>query len=62
MYIADIYIVERNYGLVVCGFLFTTLAVIAVILRLITRLALVRNFGIDDAFITLAAVSFTPLR
>lgn len=57
MYVADIYIVPRNHGLVVSAFFFTTLAVMAVILRIITRVGLVHNIGIDDGLITLAAVS-----
>ena len=57
MYIADIKVVERNHGLVVSMFLFTTLSVTAVCLRVYARAVVVRNFGIDDAFSALAAVS-----
>lgn len=55
MYVADIDIVERNHGLVISLFVFTTLAVVAVIMRLFTRLILVRAIGTDDVFITIAA-------
>ncbi|KJZ75160.1 hypothetical protein HIM_05354 [Hirsutella minnesotensis 3608] len=54
LHVAGIKIVERNNGLVVAGFFFTTAACLAVCLRLITRAALVRNFGTDDYFITAA--------
>ncbi|KFH48503.1 hypothetical protein ACRE_006540 [Hapsidospora chrysogenum ATCC 11550] len=56
MYVADVHIVKRNYGLVVAEFLFTTLAVVAVVLRLVTRMVFVRNVGVDDGFITIAAL------
>ena len=58
-YIADIPIVERNHGLVVSAFLFTTLAIVSVSLRVFTRVGLVRNAGIDDYFIIAAAVCVT---
>lgn len=54
--IGGIPIVERNHGLVVSQFLFTTLAVLAVCLRLFTRGALVRNLGLDDYFASFAMV------
>lgn len=57
MYVADIHIVEGNYGLVIAGLAFTISAVVAVILRLITRGFLVSNIGLDDGFIFVAAVS-----
>ncbi|KAI9900974.1 hypothetical protein N3K66_005236 [Trichothecium roseum] len=56
MYVADIHIVEGNYGLVIAGFAFTISAVVAVILRLVTRGFLVSNIGIDDGFILVAAL------
>lgn len=56
MYVADINIVERNHGLVISLFIFTVLAVVAVSMRIFTRLFLVRAIGVDDVFITLAAL------
>ncbi|KAG9256275.1 uncharacterized protein F5Z01DRAFT_503237 [Emericellopsis atlantica] len=56
MYVADIEIVPRNYGLVVSSFLFTTMALLAVIMRIYTRSALVQNVGADDVLIVLAAL------
>lgn len=55
-YIADIPIVERNYGLVFSLFLFTTLAFLSVTLRIITRTLIVDNTGLDDYFIVAATV------
>ena len=56
MYIADIYVSEKNYALVAVGFTFTVLAAALVLLRIITRTALLKNAGVDDAFILLAMV------
>ena len=56
MYVAGIDVVERNHGLVISLFLFTVLAVTAVTMRLFTRLVLVRAVGVDDVFITIAAL------
>lgn len=56
MYVGDIFIVKENYGVVVTGFLFTTLAVLAVLMRTVTRAIIVRNLGLDDYFIILAMV------
>ncbi|KAF4506510.1 hypothetical protein G6O67_006589 [Ophiocordyceps sinensis] len=53
-HVGDIAIVERNHGLVVAGFFFTSLASLAVWLRIVTRAALVRNMGLDDYFICAA--------
>lgn len=55
-YIAGIPVVGRNYGLVVSGFLFTSVAVLAVLLRVFTRVFLVKNVGIDDCFIAASMV------
>lgn len=55
-YVADVPIVERNQGLVFSLFFFTTLSFLAVVMRIVTRAALVRNFGTDDYFIVLASV------
>ncbi|KAH7110956.1 hypothetical protein EDB81DRAFT_671724 [Dactylonectria macrodidyma] len=54
-YIADIPIVERNHGLIISGFLFTTIAFIAVGLRIFTRTVLVSNMGLDD-YVVIAAM------
>ena len=56
MYIADIYVSPQNYALVGVGFTFTILAIIFVTLRIVTRVWLVRNIGVDDAFIVVSAV------
>ncbi|CAM1506170.1 Fc.00g058110.m01.CDS01 [Cosmosporella sp. VM-42] len=56
MYIADIYVSPQNYALVGVGFTFTILAIIFVVLRIFTRLWLVRNIGVDDAFIVVSAL------
>ncbi|KAM4057385.1 putative integral membrane protein [Hirsutella rhossiliensis] len=53
-YVGDIAIVDRNHGLVLAGFLFTSLASLAVWLRIFTRAVLVRNVGLDDYFICAA--------
>jgi hypothetical protein len=55
--IAGVTIVERNVPLVTALFFFTTLSFIAVVLRTITRAALVRNFGRDDSFIVVASIA-----
>lgn len=55
-YIADIPIVERNYGLVFSLFFFTTLAVLSVTLRIITRTLVVNIRGLDDYLIVAATV------
>lgn len=55
-YVGDIEIVDGNEGLVVAGFLFTSLACLAVWLRILTRAVLVRNPGLDDYFICAAMV------
>lgn len=60
LYIVDIPIVERNHGLVVSAFLFTSLAFLAVSMRTFTRAFLVRNVGLDDYFIVAAAVRHHP--
>ncbi|KAF4958111.1 hypothetical protein FSARC_11099 [Fusarium sarcochroum] len=54
MYVTDILVPEQCRALVVVGFLFTCLASVFVILRVITRVWLVRGIGIDDAFIVLS--------
>ncbi|KAF7562357.1 hypothetical protein G7046_g1765 [Stylonectria norvegica] len=56
MYVADIYVSPQNYALVGVGFTFTILAIIFVSARIVTRVWLVRNIGIDDAFIVLSAL------
>lgn len=55
-YIADIPIVAKDHGLIISGFLFTTIACLSVSLRTFTRTVLVRNMGLDDYFIIAAAV------
>lgn len=59
LYVGDIPIVERNNGLVITGFLFTSLAFLAVSLRIITRAVIVRNLGPDDYLIIAAVVRTT---
>ncbi|WXC50672.1 hypothetical protein SNK03_013191 [Fusarium graminearum] len=54
MHVADIFVPEECYALVILGFLFTCLASVFVILRFITRVCLVRSVGADDGFIILA--------
>jgi hypothetical protein len=67
MYVTDILVPEQCHTLVVVGFLFTCLASVFVILRVITRVWFVRSVGIDDGFIVLSnvclhqALSFLPL-
>lgn len=61
MYIANIFVSEKNYALVGVGFTFTVLALVLVGLRVITRIWLVRNFGADDGFIVVSTVSPTLL-
>lgn len=56
MYVGDIEIVEKNTSLVVALFFFTILGIFCVTLRVITRLWLVRNLGLDDVFIVFATV------
>lgn len=56
MYVADIFVSPKNYSLVILEFLFTTLAIVFVILRVFTRLWIVKNIGFDDAFIVLSTV------
>ncbi|PHH91908.1 hypothetical protein CDD83_9775 [Cordyceps sp. RAO-2017] len=53
-YVGGIEIVDGNHGLVVSGFLFTSLSCLAVWLRIFTRSVLVRNIGLDDYFICAA--------
>ncbi|KAI5460227.1 hypothetical protein BGZ63DRAFT_359196 [Mariannaea sp. PMI_226] len=55
MYVTDIYVSKQNYGLVGVGFTFTVLAVLFVLLRIITRLWLVKGMGFDDGFIIISA-------
>jgi hypothetical protein len=43
-------------ALVAVNITFTVIAVTAVALRLVTRLLIVKNAGVDDAFIGVAAV------
>ncbi|KAG5659833.1 hypothetical protein KAF25_002392 [Fusarium avenaceum] len=54
MYVADILVPEQCHKLVVVGFLFTCLATVFVLLRVITRVWFVRSVGIDDGFIVLS--------
>lgn len=56
-YLVGVPVVERNAALVVSGFLFTGLAVLAVWLRVFTRAFLVKNMGIDDYFIVASMVN-----
>ena len=56
MYVANIYVSEKNYALVGVGFTFTIIAAALVLLRVVTRTTLLKNAGIDDAFILLAMV------
>jgi hypothetical protein len=57
LYIGDVPIVERNYGMIITLLIFTSLSCLAVWLRIYTRMFLVRNTGPDDVFIFLAMVS-----
>jgi hypothetical protein len=67
MYVADILVPEQCHTLVVVGFLFTCLASVFVLLRVITRVWFVRSVGLDDGFIVLSnvclhhALCFLPL-
>lgn len=61
MYVADIFVPQNCHALVVVGFLFTCLSSVFVILRIITRVWIVRSIGIDDAFIALSNVGITSL-
>lgn len=45
-------IVPSLYGLVVCLFLFTSLALVATFIRLYTRAAMIQRLGWDDWFMT----------
>ncbi|RGP62569.1 integral membrane protein [Fusarium sporotrichioides] len=54
MYVADTFVPDECYALVIVGFLFTCLATIFVVLRLVTRVCFVRNVGVDDGLIILA--------
>jgi hypothetical protein len=56
MYIGDVFVSEKNYALVGVEFTFTVLASASVVLRIITRLWLVKSIGIDDGFIVLSMV------
>jgi hypothetical protein len=56
MYVADIFVPEQCHTLVVVGFLFTCLASVFVLLRVITRVWFVRSVGLDDGFIVLSNV------
>lgn len=58
MYVADILVPEQCHKLAVVGFLFTCLATVFVLLRVITRVWFVRSVGIDDGFIVLSNVCF----
>lgn len=62
MHVANIFVPEECYALVILGFLFTCLASVFVILRFITRVCLVRSVGADDGFIILANVSINASR
>ncbi|OAQ57581.1 hypothetical protein VFPPC_12202 [Pochonia chlamydosporia 170] len=57
MYVADIFVSENNYSLVGVGFTFTVLAIVVVVLRIFTRLWVVKSFGVDDSFIVLSALA-----
>lgn len=58
MYITNIYVPKQDYSLVGVGFTFTIFAVVFVLLRLFTRIWLVRGrgLGFDDGFIVLSTV------
>ncbi|KAH7121980.1 hypothetical protein B0J13DRAFT_680159 [Dactylonectria estremocensis] len=56
MYVADIFVPEVNYALVGVGFTFTILAILFVVLRIFTRLWLVRSMGADDVFIIISTL------
>lgn len=49
-YAGSLAIVPSLYGLVVCMFLFTTLALVATIIRFYTRAFLIQRLGWDDWF------------
>lgn len=55
-YIAGIPVVERIHGVVVSGFLFTTIATLCVSMRVFTRTVLIRNIGLDDYLMIVAVV------
>ncbi|KAL6407647.1 hypothetical protein AUP68_08668 [Ilyonectria robusta] len=54
MYVSNIFVPEQNYALVGVGFTFTVLAIIFVVLRIFTRVWLVRSVGADDGFIVIS--------
>ncbi|KPM36033.1 hypothetical protein AK830_g10531 [Neonectria ditissima] len=54
MYVSDIYVPPQNHALVGVGLTFTVLAALFVVLRIFTRLWLVRSMGVDDVFIVIS--------
>lgn len=55
-YVGPLAIVPSLYGLVVCMFLFTTLAFVATLVRFYTRAFLIHRQGWDDWFMILTMV------
>lgn len=60
-YIAGMPVVERNYALVVNMFLWTSLALLVICLRLYTRGLVVKRLGWDDWLMSgaLASIAFS---
>ncbi|KAI0128995.1 putative integral membrane protein [Xylariales sp. AK1849] len=56
-YIGDLPIIDRNHDLVVVSFVFTTLAMIVVLLRLYTRAIVLKRLGSDDLLMCGAMVT-----
>ena len=48
---------DRGYRLLVVGSIFTTVATVVVLSRLLVRFKVVKSLGLDDLFISLGAVS-----
>ncbi len=61
-YLGDTPIVDRNHGLVVSLFFFTSLSLIIVSLRIYARMRMIRNMGADDYLIIAAMVRLGYLR
>ena len=61
-YIGDVVVPEKAHGLVFVLFFFTTLAAIAVGLRMFSRAVLIRRVGIDDALMCVVLVSAARTR
>lgn len=58
-YIAGMPVVERNYALVANMFVWTSLALVVIFLRLYTRGVVVKRLGVDDWLMSAALASIT---